>query len=102
MDRTACNPGITSENEQAANMTPAPKPKSVSCTRSDNFCENSTGKVPSAVAKAATEPPMSALKTTGLARTSPQTCDSKIKMPATMIANPSPLRKGFTTRIERG
>ena len=65
----ASRPGMISEKAQAANITPAPKPNSVSCTRSDRRCENITGTVPSAVATAATEPPRKAFHTTGRAVT---------------------------------
>ena len=52
--------GTMSEKAQAASITPAPKPSKVSCRRCDSRCDSSTGTVPSAVAKAAIEPPSSA------------------------------------------
>ena len=79
----ACRPGMTSENALAASITPAPKPNRLSCTRSDKRCENSTGSVPSAVASAATEPPISALCTTGLPWMKVQLCMSRTSAPAT-------------------
>ncbi len=96
MDLAASRPGMTSENAHAASMTPAPKPNSVSCTRSDSRCENITGTVPKAVAMAAMEPPTNACMITGLALASSHVWVTTQTPPA--IRNPSAMR----SRMERG
>ncbi|MNV32217.1 hypothetical protein D3C71_1235480 [compost metagenome] len=65
----AAMPGATSENALAASMTPAPKPNMLSWTFCGMVRANRMGKVPSAVAAAATRPPSKASATCG-ARTS--------------------------------
>jgi hypothetical protein len=90
----ACSPGMISEKALAASITPAPKPNSVSCSRSGSRCENSTGSVPSAVASAATEPPTKALHTSGSARTNCQNCDATTSTPAATMARPIHSRAG--------
>jgi hypothetical protein len=55
-------PGRASENALAASITPAPKPNIVSCVRCAMVRANSAGKVPAAVAPAATQPLRKAAK----------------------------------------
>jgi hypothetical protein len=60
-------PGSASENALAASITPAPKPNMVSCVRWAMSRANTAGKVPAAVAPAATQPPRKASSTGDMA-----------------------------------
>ena len=92
-------PGMISEKALAASITPAPKPNSVSCARSDRRCENTIGKVPSAVASAATEPPVRACSTTGRLAANCQNCAPSTSTPASTIAIPTHCLGGSTGRL---
>ena len=90
----AASAGMMSENEQAASITPAPKPSIESLARCENCCDSSTGTVPSAVASAAMLPPSSAPCTRG----SPMkgACSSRSSAaarPPSTTAQPSQRRK---------
>jgi hypothetical protein len=91
--REALMPGMMSENEQAASITPAPKPNMVSCVRSEMRCDSITGTVPRAVASAATLPPIRAASTTGWPAIHCQTCSEPTSPPSTTMARPSHCRQ---------
>lgn len=63
--RASSSPGSTSENALAASMIPAPNPSSASCVCRSSPRANKAGKVPTAVAAAATEPAANAASTGG-------------------------------------
>jgi hypothetical protein len=85
---------MISEKTLAASITPAPKPNSMSCVRSDTRCENTMGKVPSAVASAATAPPVRAWSTTGRLAANCQNCAPSTSTPASAMAMPAHWRSG--------
>ena len=93
--RAASRPGMISENEHAASITPAPKPISASCPRADRLRVPKAGSVPKAVAAAASSPACSAIAVTEL-RPAPapgvihvQPCCRSSTAPIRRIVNPN-------------